>query len=526
MNESDWIGGAGLGAVFILAGLALLAWWGKSRPVRLLVGFLVAVALLRVAYILLMPIDLSGDEAQYWDWSRHLDWCYYSKGPGVAALIWLGRQALGETVLAVRASAVVLAFLTGAALFLLGRRLYNEKVGACSGALFQVIPLLAFCGLGATTDVPMIFLWVVSVLLFHRAWSSQEAWPWLALGVAVGLGILCKYTMGAFYLCAILMLLFTRQGRPHLKRIWPYLGVILSVAVLAPLLYWNATHDWVNFRHNLGHTRVHQGLAVSMKTFLTFTGSQLGGVTPVLLPMMIVALVKLRKSDPTSFWFSIPVMVFFTLKSVQGEVLMNWALIAYLTGIVSFAAFFLQNVSRFNIHIRRLTRAAVIVALCGTLGLYFAFLIPFHRLPFVGSGHPLKKLVGWKNLGEEVSKLAAPVGEPMFYYSDKYNIASELAFYVKGQPHTYCITFGPTYRRMTQFDLWDGCEGLLHHNAIFVTDGGKDKREVFEKLSAKFNRSERHEIVVHDLYGRPVNTFTVLIGYDFAGMERIRPASY
>src|SRR5688572_14012601 len=33
------------------------------------------------------PIDLSGDEAHYWDWSRRLDLSYYSKGPLVAYLI-------------------------------------------------------------------------------------------------------------------------------------------------------------------------------------------------------------------------------------------------------------------------------------------------------------------------------------------------------------------------------------------------------------------------------------------------------
>ena len=27
------------------------------------------------------PVDLSGDEAHYWDWSRQLDLSYYSKGP-------------------------------------------------------------------------------------------------------------------------------------------------------------------------------------------------------------------------------------------------------------------------------------------------------------------------------------------------------------------------------------------------------------------------------------------------------------
>src|SRR2546430_1542444 len=33
------------------------------------------------------PVDLSGDEAQYWDWSRNLDLSYYSKGPLIAYLI-------------------------------------------------------------------------------------------------------------------------------------------------------------------------------------------------------------------------------------------------------------------------------------------------------------------------------------------------------------------------------------------------------------------------------------------------------
>src|SRR5213593_4266027 len=43
---------------------------------------------LHVAYLALAcPLDLAPDEAHYWDWSRHLDWSYYSKGPLVAYLI-------------------------------------------------------------------------------------------------------------------------------------------------------------------------------------------------------------------------------------------------------------------------------------------------------------------------------------------------------------------------------------------------------------------------------------------------------
>src|SRR5262245_27967320 len=54
-----------------------------------LAALLVALAAgLHLAYLAFGgPLDLAPDEAHYWDWSRHLDWSYYSKGPLVAWLI-------------------------------------------------------------------------------------------------------------------------------------------------------------------------------------------------------------------------------------------------------------------------------------------------------------------------------------------------------------------------------------------------------------------------------------------------------
>src|SRR6476469_5270700 len=45
-------------------------------------------AALSLAYIWVRcPLDLAPDEAHYWEWSRQLDWSYYSKGPLVAWII-------------------------------------------------------------------------------------------------------------------------------------------------------------------------------------------------------------------------------------------------------------------------------------------------------------------------------------------------------------------------------------------------------------------------------------------------------
>src|SRR3954452_24807289 len=61
------------------------------------------------------PLDLAPDEAHYWDWSRHLDWSYYSKGPLVAYLIagscrlfgaW-SEAHTGDLMFAIRLPAVI-----------------------------------------------------------------------------------------------------------------------------------------------------------------------------------------------------------------------------------------------------------------------------------------------------------------------------------------------------------------------------------------------------------------------------------
>src|SRR5258708_30926981 len=73
------------------------------------------------------PLDLAPDEAHYWDWSRNLDWSYYSKGPLVAYLIrgscalfggW-SRALTGTDMLAVRLPAVLCGSLLLASLYVL-----------------------------------------------------------------------------------------------------------------------------------------------------------------------------------------------------------------------------------------------------------------------------------------------------------------------------------------------------------------------------------------------------------------------
>ena len=503
------------GLVFVAGGLIAWRFLGQHNLLLYLMAFLVGLSLFRIWYIVAVPNELSGDEALYWQCSRNLDWCYVTKGPGAPFCIWCMRMALGSTELGVRASAIILSFGSSLILYLLGSRLYNSRVGVFSAALLQVTPIFAFYGIGMTIDPPFIFMWLLSLLLMHWAWKAASLLPWVLLGLAVGVGILCKDTMAAFFLSVLLLLTFS-PARRQLLSPWPYLALILCLAVISPLVVWNLHHDWMNFFHNIGQTQISGGLRIFPMQFLAFIGSQLGIITPLLLVMMVWALFKFRRQDPLSFWFSIPLLFLFLIKSLQGKVQANWALCCYLTGLISFSAYFLDRFSTLNIRQRKLTITAIAIAVFATIFLHIACLIPFPS-----NMDPLKKVRrGSVQLGHEVARLAQNLKPQRFIFSDGYMTASLLAFYVDGQPTTYCVNLD---RRVNEFDAWPTFHNLLGYDAVFVLRGDKNMPS---QLQDRFREYEKHLVKTRSTINETENIYSVFLCHDFKGMERVVPTRY
>jgi hypothetical protein len=73
----------------------------KARPLadaygRWAVAVIVAVMSCQIAFLVFgCDWDFCNDEAEYWAWSRRLDWSYYSRGPLIAWVIRLATEAQG-----------------------------------------------------------------------------------------------------------------------------------------------------------------------------------------------------------------------------------------------------------------------------------------------------------------------------------------------------------------------------------------------------------------------------------------------
>jgi len=507
----------------------------KENPhTTILFIFLLAMSLFRIYYITQGPLDLSPDEAHYWEWSRRLDWSYYSKGPMIAYLIYMSTSIFGDSVFGIRIMAVFFSALSSIFLYILGKRLYDEQAGLFSAILIQIIPLFSAFGILFTIDSLFIFFWILSLLFFYRSMFNVQRSTtnsslithhsslmyWVLLGISIGLGLLTKYTMALFYPAAILFLLLLKEQRRVFLTKGPYIGFLISLIVFFPVIIWNAQHDWVTFKHTAGQVHMANGVQLSLKSFFEFLGSQLGVITPFLFIIMGVSLWKLRNQPEGAFlfWFSIPIIAFFLLKSIQGKVQANWALPGYITGIIAFSVYSIKRFYSEGKSMKIFIVTAVLLSVIATSVGHYSSLL---SLP--GKMDPTNRLRGWKDLGAEVTKIYEGMSavRPTFIFSDGYQMSSELAFYVKGHPVTYCINLG---RRMNQYDLWPGFNNLLHYDAIFVRIGDA---VLPDQIAHAFEKVEKRVFTVYTKEkSRKIRDYSLFLCYDFKGIKEEKPGSY
>jgi hypothetical protein len=105
-----------------------------------------------------------------------------------------------------------------------------------------------------------------------------------------------------------------------------------------------------------------------------------------------------------------------------------------------------------------------------------------------------------------------PAPERTFLVSDRYQIASELAYYVEGHPPTYNVNLG---RRLNQYDFWDGPETRLGWDAIYVHEG---LGALDDRLVAAFDRVDGPSVLEVRRRGQVARVFALYRGYAFRGV--------
>jgi len=209
------------------------------------------LALLALALVLLHTLTnglypFYRDELATLDDARHLAWGYVVYPPmtpflGRLALELFGASPTGLRLFSALAQALVL-LLTGLTAREIGGRRPAQLVAAFAAA---IAPPALFTG-GFVSYTSFDYLWWITVAYFVvRLLRSDDPRWWVAIGAAIGAGMMTKYTM-IYLVAGVVAGVLLTPARRYLRSPWLWCGAVIAALVWSPNLVWLIQHHFVS----------------------------------------------------------------------------------------------------------------------------------------------------------------------------------------------------------------------------------------------------------------------------------------
>ncbi len=507
-------------------------WRGRT------LGLLLVLGLLRLGYLAVLPLELCADEAYYWDWSRQLDYGYYSKPPLIAWIMAAAVAVGGSSEFSLRVPAALFSTFGLWPVYALGARMFEPRTGFWAVVAVTATPGIAAMSFLMTIDAPFLALWATAVWCAWELISPDKPdrrWLIPAI-VATGLGLLAKQTMLAIIPLTGLWLLSSRRERGKLRSplVWSWwLG---SLLFLTPVLVWNARHDWITVQHTREHfpNRPVESLQ-QLRWFFEFWASQFGILSPVscgiMLTLTICGLLGWRTQDARRRYLlclgAVP-MVGVTVLSTQQRVQPNWPAAFVLTSFLLLAAWGRGRASESaTTNSRPWRRRGFDLAWgCGALMAVGVLLIPF-VIPGSelagGPFDPTARLRGYRPLGQGlqgyIERETREGRPPLVIATTGRGPVSLLAYYTPSRPRVY--RWNPTGIIESQHEIWGGPAG--DHSGERALIISVPNQSLPSPIAAAFGRTEFLGRLESPLGGGRVEAFDVWVGDGYRGWPTLPP---
>jgi membrane-associated phospholipid phosphatase len=408
-------------------------------------GIVIVVSLIgRLIYLASGTIELSGDEAYQWLWSKHLALSYYSKPLGIAWIQFAGTSLFGDNDFGVRFFSPVF----GAILSWLSMRFLSRELGANGGGrtafwllvIVSAVPLLAVGSILMTIDPPLVLCWTWAVIAGWRAVQPEgQTRDWVIVGVAAGLAFLCKYSALYLIVCFAIFFALWPPSRVQLRKPGPWLALGILLLSLLPVIIWNAQHHWITVEHVKGNAGLNSHWRAPWEFIGDFWGSELGLLNPVFFIAALwasIAFWKYRRAQPLMLYlFCLSWTVFFghALYAFRARILPNWIAPAMPAMFLLMALYWHERLRAGSRVVKPLLAAGIALGAIMVTVLYESNLIgKIAGEPLPGAIDPLHRVRAWKTGAElvegEREKLEAQ-GKPAFIICDDYETTGEFTFY-------------------------------------------------------------------------------------------------
>jgi hypothetical protein len=289
-------------------------------PLRDAAVLIIVVTLARLVFA--DSVGLGEDGAYSAAVARHFSLSYFDHAPMHYWLVGIAEWMSGSTApFVLRLPFILLSIGSTWFLYQLTALAFGERAGVWAIVGYSLAVFFVLLPLYVGPDGPLIFFLLLTAWLVARTVLGEARRPtlaWAAAGLAGGAALLSKYSAVFFFAGVFLFLISDARQRRWLARPGPWLALLISLTVFAPVIVWNAEHGWISFSFQGGRALQHDsgGLASVGKGIL----SQFGYLGPYFMPLLVVALGRALASGPShakSWFFAclaiVPIAVFTAL---------------------------------------------------------------------------------------------------------------------------------------------------------------------------------------------------------------------
>lgn len=434
------------------------------------------VTTIKLASLYLFKVNLWVDEAQYWTWSKDLATGYFSKPPFIAWLIASSTNFIGDSEFGIRFFAPFIHFLTAIFIYLIAQKFYNSKIAFYSGIFYITMPAVALSSSFISADAPLIMFWSGALYFLISAEEKtgyNKLLTYLLYAVFVGLGLLSKYTFGAFLLMSFTYIFYKYRFKSLFNyQFW--FANFIAFLIFLPNLIWNYNNNFISFRHTSENV-VTSGAAGGLKwiDMLEFVGSQLA-VFGLAFAVFFYALFKCKnKFSEKNFiliLFSLPLLLVGIIISLNSGAQAHWAAPAYVAATIFAIAFIIEN--------KRVLKTLLIFNLVFWV---LSLNINFSASIAAVKKDPLKRVNMWYQPAEQIRQLAKT--EKFIMATDERKIIAPLMFALKDENGNPALIYKINQDDIIRdhYDLTKPFKDDGASNILFIT-----RSDLREKLSETY----------------------------------------
>lgn len=435
------------------------------------VGAVAYMVLLRLLYG--VSFELLPEESYYWLYAQHLDIGYFDHPPLTAWTIAVGTAIFGDNAFGVRIGALAWWVVATIAMAQLTRELVDSKSAWLVVLLMAILPYFTSAGILMFPEAPLVACWAMALFFLQRALIGNKPRAWIGVGVAIGLGMLAKYTIALLVPATVMYCLINRDSRRWFVHPGPYLALLISALLFSPVVVWNIQHEWMSFRFQT--TGRWQGNATfSVHVLLESMFALLGPTT------FAAGLWWARnrwRNAPAACFIAVFVLVplsIFVVYAFRHPPRLNWTGPLWLI--------LLPAVATTMVHgprwLTRLWPPTITISL-----IIYAVFLHYVVLGIPGVSYPsrMTRLTGSEDLASRILHLVnaehvqSSSQPPVVTCLNKYWLASNLSFNLHRLDPELEVTSQQLFgRRALMFDLWHPPEEFIGRDLLVISGDAKD----------------------------------------------------